>query len=120
MMRIAWLRINSSATAAALSHPRSQMTLGGAPPFNCHEVVIRIRRNDCEAVVPGEFPDQMVRRLENVELDYMSRASENIGNSRRKPPGEVLVKEERQRATRRPILTAKSKTARKSAGSSSG
>ena len=88
--------------------------------LNCYPVEVRIRSFNGEPVVLRELPDQLVWRFKQIEIDYMSGASEQILNSHRKPPGEVFVKKELHNATRLPIFAAKSKTARKSSGWSSG
>jgi hypothetical protein len=85
-----------------------------------HFLEIEIRGNDRKAVGLSEFPNGRVWCLQEARRAYVDRPRKKIVYPSWQAAREILVKQELHRAIRRPIRAAKSKTAGKSSGSSSG
>lgn len=63
-------------------------------------VKLGVLRNNCEALFPGKFPDDLIGCALQAEVTDVRRIRENRGQDRDQPVGEILVKEELRHASR--------------------
>ena len=94
--------------------------LGWRPQRDRQFIKIRVSCDNCEAAGLRKFPNRCVRRVEQSVSTYMGESGKKVSNTRDEAAREIFVEEQLHRATRRPTRDAYSKTARKSAASSSG
>jgi hypothetical protein len=71
-------------------------------------IEIEIRTYDNESVRLGEIPDLAIRAGHQVNANHMSSSGVQVGESLNQFAGQVLIKEQLHKATRRPILAANS------------